>query len=202
MGVHHQQGWGSRISGQRGRQALVPSLPSAFFLYSKQQCVTESFCLSWYKFTFTPSVADPGLLHTSYARLRRGNTMKKCQISSKLNILQLTRACMQRGKAALHVCAFVSAVSNAWNALEMCTAWRTIANHRSLLLLFPPNFPRSAGLADTLSNVLWLAVRGGLHTASYQCYTENCRSDRALELCSGVFPHLHPLQLAASSASL
>lgn len=103
---------------------------------------------------------------------------------------------------ALHVCAFVSAVRHAWNALEMCTAWPTIANHRSLFLPFATNFPRSAGLADILSNVLWLAVRGGWGTASYLCCAENCRSDRALELCRGVFPHLHPLQLAASSASL
>lgn len=134
--------------------------------------------------------------------VRRGNTMTKCQISSKLKILPLTRACMQRSKAALHLCALVSAATHAWNALEMCTAWPTIANHRSLFLPFPTNFPRSAGLADILSNVLWLAVRGGLDTASYLCYAENCRSDRALELCGGVVPCLHPLQLAASSASL
>lgn len=61
------RGWGCRISGQRGRQALVPSLPSEFFLCSKRLCVTEPFCFSWYKFAFAPSVADPGLLHTSCA---------------------------------------------------------------------------------------------------------------------------------------
>lgn len=109
---------------------------------------------------------------------------------------------MQRSKAALHVCAFVSAVTHAWNALEMLTAWPTIANHRSLLLLFPTNFPRSAGLADILSNMLWLAVWGGLDTVSYLCCAGNCRSDRALGLCSAIFPQLHPMQLAASSASL
>lgn len=109
---------------------------------------------------------------------------------------------MLRSKAALHVCAFVSAATYAWNALEMCTASPTIANQRSLFLPFPTNFPRSAGLADIFSNVLWLAVWGGLDTASYLCCAEKCRSDRALELCCGAFPHLHPLQLAASSASL
>lgn len=45
--------------------------------------------------------------------VRRGSTMKKCQISSKLKILPLTRACMQRSKAAFRLCAFVSAVTHA-----------------------------------------------------------------------------------------
>lgn len=71
-----------------------------------------------------------------------------------------------------------------------------------LVPLFPTNFPWSAGLADILSNMLCLAVWGSLDAASYLLCAGNCRSDRALELCSGVFPHLHPLQLAACSASL
>lgn len=84
----------------------------------------------------------------------------------------------------------------------MCTASPTIANYRSSFLPFPTNFPRSAALADILSNALWLAVWGGLDAASYLCYAENRRSIVALELCVSGLPHPHPSWLAVSSASL
>lgn len=115
--------------------------------------------------------------------------MKKCQVSSKLKILQYARACMLRSKAALHMCVFISAATHAWNTPEMCTARPTIANYRSSFLPFPTNFPRSAALADILSNVVWLAARGGLDTLLPIPATQKTAEVTGPQSCvSGVFP--------------
>lgn len=114
--------------------------------------------------------------------------MKKCQVSSKPKILQYARARMLRSKAALHMCVFVSAVTHAWNTPEMCTAWPTIANYRSSFLPFPTNFPRSAALADILSNMLWLAVRGGLDTLLHICAMQKTAEVTGPWSCVSVVP--------------
>lgn len=159
MGLHCQHSWGSRNAGPRGRQALVPSTSSTFFTCSKQWYVTENLLSVSAEIILTlllPLLIPIFCTHPVQGKMKGGDTMEKCLVSSKMKILQYARAGMSRRKAALRICGFVSAVTHAWNTPEMCTAWPAMTNYRSSFLPLPTNFPHSADLADILSCCGWL----------------------------------------------